>query len=80
MKTTEKVALVTGATKGIGKSICQKLSTLDMNLIITARDLESLNELKNDLQTKGNGKVILIEADLTKESDIKNLVEKSLTF
>ncbi|MHA2340591.1 MAG: SDR family NAD(P)-dependent oxidoreductase, partial [Candidatus Hodarchaeales archaeon] len=37
MKTTEKVALVTGATKGIGKAICNKLIELDMNLIITAR-------------------------------------------
>ena len=78
MKTKGKVALVTGATKGIGKSICNKLMELDMNLIITARDLESLEKLKIDLHTKGKGEVILVEADLTKETDIKHLVEKSM--
>ncbi|MHA2215186.1 MAG: SDR family oxidoreductase, partial [Candidatus Hodarchaeales archaeon] len=78
MKTTEKVALVTGATKGIGKAICNKLIELDMNLIITARNLESLKDLKADLQTKGKGKIIFLEADLTKEPDIKSLVEKAM--
>jgi len=78
MKTTRKVALVTGATKGIGKAICNKLSKLDMNLIITARDLASLEKLKNQLNAIGKGEVILIEADLTKETDIKRVVDKSL--
>ena len=79
MKTSGKVALVTGATRGIGKSICQKLSSLDMNLIITARNLDSLKKLKNELQVIGKGEILLIKADLTKEEDIKILVQKSLT-
>ncbi len=79
MKTAGKVALVTGATKGIGKSICNKLMELDMNLIITARNLESLKKLKNDLNTKGKGEVIFVKADLTKGIEIKQLVEKAMS-
>jgi len=78
MEKTQKIALVTGATKGIGKSICYKLSKLDMNLIITARDLDLLKKLKNQLQAIGKGEVIFIQADLTKEADIKKIVDKSL--
>jgi short-subunit dehydrogenase len=78
MKTSGKIALVTGATKGIGKSICYKLSKLDMNLIITARDLNSLKKLKDQLQLIGKGEVILIQADLTKEADIIKIVGKTL--
>ena len=58
-----KVALVTGATKGIGKAICNKLMELDMDLIVTARSLEQLEKLKLDLQEKGNGKIFLAVAD-----------------
>jgi len=78
MNTSGKVALVTGATRGIGKSICYKLSKLDMNLIITASDLVALKKLKDQLQGIGKGEVILIQADLTKEADIVKIVDKSL--
>ena len=44
-------ALVTGASSGIGRDIAKELSKRGYDLILVARDLEKLNELKSELKT-----------------------------
>ena len=47
-----KTAIVTGAAGGIGEAICKKLADLGMNLVITGRKaqaLEELAELRGDI-------------------------------
>jgi len=48
-----KIALITGATSGIGKATAKALNDMGVNLILTGRDEKKLNELKNrlDVQT-----------------------------
>ena len=43
-----KIAVVTGATSGIGKETAKILSENNYNLIITGRRQERLNELKKE--------------------------------
>lgn len=42
-------ALVTGASKGLGRAIAVELARRDINLILVARDIEKLTKLANDL-------------------------------
>ena len=44
-----KIALVTGATAGIGKATAEILAENGYNLIITGRRKEQLNSLKSEL-------------------------------
>ena len=67
-----KTALITGASKGIGKAIAESMANEGCNLILTARSSDKLNDLKANLQTKHNISVEVIAMDLSK----KNAVEK----
>lgn len=67
-----KTALVTGASSGIGKEIAIELSKRGYNLIICARRVERLEELKSKL--KGN--IVVIPCDLSDRNECFELYEK----
>jgi len=71
-----KTALITGASKGIGKAIAESMANEGCNLILTARSSDKLNELKINLQKKHNISIEVIAIDLSE----KNAVEKVSEF
>ncbi|MEI6462904.1 MAG: SDR family oxidoreductase [bacterium] len=76
--TSFPTVLITGASSGIGKAIAMKYATEEKaNLVITARNLERLNELKVELEKLGS-KVLVVQTDVTKIEDIKNSIAKTL--
>jgi 3-hydroxy acid dehydrogenase / malonic semialdehyde reductase len=60
----KKIAIVTGATSGFGKSIAYKLSENGYDLIITGRRSERLKDISNDLSSKFNTKVLSLCFDV----------------
>ena len=48
-----KLALITGATKGIGRSTAKTFAKAGWNLILLARDIQKLQDLKNELSNTG---------------------------
>jgi 3-oxoacyl-[acyl-carrier protein] reductase len=69
----EKVALVTGAGRGIGKAIAVSLAKLGCRLILAARTREQLDDVA---KTIGNAAVV-IPTDLTRDDELDRLVEQS---
>lgn len=69
---TFKLALVTGATSGIGEALCKLLAAKGIDLLITGRNVEALNRLTHMLQQ--HVKVVAFPADLSKDRSI--VVEK----
>lgn len=49
----KKIALITGATSGIGEACARKFAEGGYNLILTARRAEKLSEIKAQLEAKG---------------------------
>jgi len=74
MDLQNKIALITGASRGIGQNISYSLAEKGVHAIITARTESKLLEVKKNITLKG-GKVTSIPADLSKESDILNLFD-----
>ncbi|KAK4879383.1 hypothetical protein RN001_007529 [Aquatica leii] len=66
-----KVAVVTGASVGIGAAICETLVKCGLKVIGIARRKEKIEELASNLKNS-SGKLYAIKADVTKESDILN--------
>lgn len=68
------LALVTGASSGIGEALCHLLASQDIDLLITGRNTAQLDNLIKILQPKV--RVISYPADLAKESGRAFLIDK----
>ena len=65
-----KLALITGATSGIGKSCAEKLAGMGVDLILTGRRTEVLNEVKNEIEKKYGVKVLPIQLDARNYNEV----------
>ncbi|MFZ1704556.1 MAG: SDR family oxidoreductase [Saprospiraceae bacterium] len=64
-------AVVTGATKGIGLAIAEKLAENKVNLIVCSRNSNDLDKMKKSFAEKYHGTVLVTcKADLSKKEDI----------
>lgn len=72
-----KVAIVTGASAGIGEAAARELARRGAVVVLAARRLERLNVLADEIRQDG-GTALPISTDLTDFSQIKNLVETTL--
>ena len=70
-----KIAIITGATSGIGASFANILASRGYNLIITGRRKEKIQKFANELSKKYNVKIDVIIAELSNEKDIKDLIK-----
>lgn len=59
-----KTALITGASYGIGEAFARELASSGANLILTARSLDRLEALANELRARNQINVSVIAADL----------------
>ncbi|MAH33244.1 beta-ketoacyl-ACP reductase [archaeon] len=73
MQLKNKIALVTGASSGIGKAIAEKFASEGALVILTSRNLDRLKEVENSIK-KNNGKADSIVMDVTDREQVKNAV------
>ena len=73
---TGKIAVVTGASSGLGKQMARALARQGANLVILARRYERLEEFKPELEKLGAKKVLPIKCDVTSSDDINAAAEK----
>jgi 3-oxoacyl-[acyl-carrier protein] reductase len=70
-----KKVLITGASRGIGRSIAVALAERGYSLMLTGRDIGKLEETKALCLKAGADKLVLKTADITSESDITALFD-----
>ena len=71
-----RVAVITGASSGLGKQMAKGFAEAGADLVILARRIERLEELKQELEQKGV-KVLPIKCDVTSTEDIDNAAKLS---
>ena len=69
-----KVAVISGASSGLGKQMARGFAKQGADLVILARRLERLEELKPELEEEGV-KVLPIKCDVTSTEDINKAAE-----
>ena len=77
MKIQGKTALVTGASRGIGRAIAQEFAHNGIKrLLLIARDAQKLAQVADELEVKGV-EVVIIPLDLTKPIEVNIAVAKA---
>lgn len=71
----DKVAIVTGATGGIGKDIVRALAGQNIKMVLAGRRKEKLENLEKEF--KDITEILTMECDVTKKEDLENLVAKT---
>ena len=66
-----KVAIVTGASSGIGKAIAMKLASSGAKVVMAARRVDRLQEVEATIASQG-GVAISVKTDVTKREDEDN--------
>jgi len=72
-----KLALITGATKGIGRSTATTFARSGWNLILLARDLRKLEDLKNELSNTG-AQINLLACDLSQSEKVDQYLNQCI--
>ncbi|MCF8366284.1 MAG: SDR family NAD(P)-dependent oxidoreductase [Bacteroidales bacterium] len=79
-----KIALVTGATSGIGEAIAKKFAHNNIDVIVSGRRIERLHALKAELEKETDSRIMALQMDVTRfsevESAIKNLPDEWQTI
>ena len=70
----QRIAVVTGASRGIGFEICRQLGHSGIKVVLTARDEEKGREAARKLQNEGLD-VMFYPLDVTEEESIQRLAE-----
>ncbi len=73
-----KVAIVTGASSGIGESTARELAKAGALTVLAARRADRLQRLEQEIKAMG-GRALAVPTDLTKTEQITNLVQTTLT-
>jgi NAD(P)-dependent dehydrogenase (short-subunit alcohol dehydrogenase family) len=67
-----KVAVITGASRGLGKAMALALGAAGASIALVSRDVEQLSEVKQEVENLG-GDALVFQADVSDEEQIRKL-------
>lgn len=74
---TDRVAIVTGASRGIGKAIALGLADAGANLVVASRTVPDLENTADEIRSKGR-RALVVKTDTSNSDDIQKMVEETL--
>jgi NAD(P)-dependent dehydrogenase (short-subunit alcohol dehydrogenase family) len=72
-----KVAIVTGASKGIGEAIARHLAVQGAQVVVSSRKIDDVEKVAEQIRSEGN-KAVAIACNASYPEQCKNLVDKTL--
>lgn len=73
----DKVVIVTGASSGIGKACAIEFASRGANIVLAARQYQSLLELAIQIEKQFQVKTLAVRCDVSIEEDCKQLIDKT---
>ena len=77
VKLEKKVAIVTGAARGIGKGLAIRLAKEGCRVVVTDIDFQGASEAREEIDKMG-GEALSIKVDVTKSEEVNKMVEMTL--
>jgi 3-oxoacyl-[acyl-carrier protein] reductase len=78
MKVQNKVVIITGASRGLGKELALKLAKERARVVMCARNLKDLIVVKKQIIKKYKGECLAIDADVSDEEDVRRLFSRAM--
>jgi 3-oxoacyl-[acyl-carrier protein] reductase len=78
MRFEGKVAIITGAGRGIGRAIAERLASEGADVVICDIDKEAAERTAEEIRSKYSVKAIAISADVANEGDVNSMVEETI--
>lgn len=75
---SDKVAIVTGGSKGLGKAMAAGLASAGANLFVVSRNLAEAQSSANRIAADHEVKAVGFQADVTKEEEVDEMVGQAL--
>lgn len=72
----QKVAVITGGNRGLGKVLGEAFTREGANIVIAARASETTTKTARELEAMGNRPVLVVPCDVGSEEDIVNVFKK----
>ncbi|MCL4748059.1 MAG: SDR family NAD(P)-dependent oxidoreductase, partial [Burkholderiaceae bacterium] len=72
-----KVAVITGASRGIGRAIAQRMAEHGARVVISSRDIDACEELAASIRARG-GEAIALACHIGRKQDLRSLVDATL--
>lgn len=76
---TDRVAIVTGASRGLGSAIAEGLAEQGARVVLSSRKQEDLDREAERLNERFSGRAAAIAAHAGREPDLRNLVDETLS-
>jgi 3-oxoacyl-[acyl-carrier protein] reductase len=77
MELTDKVAIVTGSGRGIGKAVALALAQAGARVVVAARTLGEINAAAKEIDALGR-QALAIRADISQEFDVNSMISKTI--
>jgi NAD(P)-dependent dehydrogenase (short-subunit alcohol dehydrogenase family) len=77
LRLKNKVALITGASKGIGKALSIAFAREGANVILAARSKDALEDVEKEISALG-GNALVTVCDVTKEEEVKSSIQAGI--
>jgi len=78
-KFSGKTAIVTGSAQGLGQAICFRLAREGCNVVVADINQEGIQQTESFIQKKYSAKTLGMVTDVSKDDDVANLVNDTVT-
>ncbi len=80
MSLKNKVIIITGASSGIGRALALECAKHGVHLSLAARNLNLLQQLKVEIESKYRTKVLCIQTDVSDRMQCERLIQESINY